>query len=660
MPVDAEIMTQSPSQTVSIYEALAEILSKPTESLTLSNSKSTDRTLFSEAPISSTTTSTTTTTTSTTPVPTTEANDDFKVENSTLEGLETVQTVNTARVNNQQSSTEASTTEYVFQLTTNYDDLTTTTLSYTETPSPSQTSPPLTTTENDMKETLNHSQTVPTTTEDEFSTFHTTQTYLELRPNTAATETILTNNLTNFDNKTNAINKTEIEETETNLKLDQSRSTLKQAKIYSPNNIIRNNFMKALTTSNVPINYVPRFSQANRIPILSFGDFRNDRKIESTTKSIKIDLMTRRIAKKGDERFLYSTPSVYPIYRPEFETTTVKSTFSSTETSSHATKLITEPSMESSKVTEMIVTSSVVTLTDKETTTFNADDLIDSEMSTQMPDETESKTASASTIVSHTVLSTGASTAAVFTTLSNIFINEINELTTTDRPATTTDNRKTIADPIFTQPTTVSSITETQSTFETPSPPLINKPSPFKTPKTLFPQPPPKPQRKDASRVQERVVYAILPNNTVIKKTIQERLTTENPYVIYGIFPNKTVVRKFRNGTILPDERETRIEITNIDPKSLTNPNSEFHKKASETTLENSVIASATNLPITDHTKTVFYLLIFYLLAERKLAQSKQKLVLVKSLDFIGLRLLLAYSQKCLLHLPPTNPNQNY
>lgn len=62
---DAEIMTQSPSQTVSIYEALAEILSKPTESLNLFNNKSTDRTLFSEAPISSTSTSTTTTTSTT-------------------------------------------------------------------------------------------------------------------------------------------------------------------------------------------------------------------------------------------------------------------------------------------------------------------------------------------------------------------------------------------------------------------------------------------------------------------------------------------------------------------------------------------------------------------------------------------------------------------
>lgn len=62
--IHGEIMTQSPSQTVSIYEALAEILSKPTESLNLFNNKSTDRTLFSEAPISSTSTTSTTTTTS--------------------------------------------------------------------------------------------------------------------------------------------------------------------------------------------------------------------------------------------------------------------------------------------------------------------------------------------------------------------------------------------------------------------------------------------------------------------------------------------------------------------------------------------------------------------------------------------------------------------
>lgn len=73
---DAEIMTQSPSQTVSIYEALAEILSKPTESLNLFNNKSTDRTLFSEAPISSTSTSTTTTSTTSTRV----KYDDTKVD----------------------------------------------------------------------------------------------------------------------------------------------------------------------------------------------------------------------------------------------------------------------------------------------------------------------------------------------------------------------------------------------------------------------------------------------------------------------------------------------------------------------------------------------------------------------------------------------------
>ncbi|CAH1729516.1 unnamed protein product [Chironomus riparius] len=63
---DAEIMTQSPSQTVSIYEALAEILSKPTESLSFLNNKSTESTLISEAPFSSTTTPTTSTTSTTT------------------------------------------------------------------------------------------------------------------------------------------------------------------------------------------------------------------------------------------------------------------------------------------------------------------------------------------------------------------------------------------------------------------------------------------------------------------------------------------------------------------------------------------------------------------------------------------------------------------
>lgn len=612
-PLDAEFMTQSPSQTVSIYEALAEILSKPTESLTLSNSKSTDRTLFSEAPISSTTTSTTTTTTSTTPVPTTtEAKDDLKVESSTLDGLDNVQSVNTARVHNQEISTEAPETE----ITTKPDDLTTT-LNYTEPPFSTPISLP--TTSGDITTyTLNDFQT-ESTPKEEFSTFTmqtlTTFIDIDLKQNINETDISQTNNLISFDNETNAYNKTEIETTEANLQLDQKQSSLKQEKINSSTTIMAlgNNFKKALTTSTVPPDYSPRFSQSNRIPILSFGVLREERKVKPPTKSTKIDLMTNKITRMADEINSYSTPSVYPIYRPEFETTTVKSTFPLTESSS-TTELLNE----STEVTEMIVTSFTMTLDEVETTTFLSDDeTIDSENSTRSFDVSEPS-----------------GTSSDFTTVSKNLIEEINELTTvTDSSKVTTERIESNIDanPISNESSNV------------PNPPLA--PAPFKPqlkfPKSLFPKSPS--LKPHSSEIKERIVYAILPNNTVIRKIIQERLTTENPYVIYGIFPNKSVIRKFRNGTLVPDDSTTRIEITNIDPRSLINPTSEFHRESSETSLKNSALSATTNLPITDQTKTVFYLLISILNSLAR-TQKKENFVSVNCLDFIGLQLLLVHT----------------
>lgn len=731
MPVD-EIMTQSPSQTVSIYEALAEILSKPTESLNFSNSKSTDRTLMSEAPISSTTTSTTSTTTTTTtpPPPTTEANDEFKVENSTLDGPKLSHSVNT-RVNNREVSTEApavpSITDFPVIEPSQLTEITQIDNSN------------LTTTE----AALNNFQVDATTAKEEFSTDTTTTTPIGTVLTQSSTEHenyLTTNNLTKFDNETNATTKTEIETTKTNLKLDRMRSNLKRLMANAPNNIIRKNFMKSLTTSTVPPNYSPRFSPSNRIPILAFGSFREDRKIDSTTKLAKVDLMTNKITKSGDEILSQSTPSVFPIYRPEIDITTVRSTFpyntssstgafnvrdensstkssnleafqdeslsiesstvgtienekefdttssftsetfvtdtaissteaftpktlevinefsstsvteveisstesltfvtnsklheaftsrtfenefpstsrsSTSEVSKHENEFLTtksfvettqrgisstesstfsdvENSKEYATVTEMFVTSSLMTLTAEETTAIpNNEEVIDF---------------SSTARVNGKEIDSISSTASDFTTLSQSLINEINELTTVTETPTITSTET-----FDTNPRSIECRSFPCSTKPATS---IESPIKVKHPKSLFPPPSHTShhtEKPKAPKGKERIVYAILPNNTVIRKIIFHRLTTENPHVIYGIFPNHSVVRKFRNGTILPDESTARIEITNIDPKSLRNPNSDFHQRATESVLQKPTVASTTNLPITDHTKTVFYLLI--------------------------------------------------
>jgi hypothetical protein len=101
-----------------------------------------------------------------------------------------------------------------------------------------------------------------------------------------------------------------------------------------------------------------------------------------------------------------------------------------------------------------------------------------------------------------------------------------------------------------------------------------------------------------------------------VRKTIQLHTTTEDPYVVYGILPNNTVIKKYRNGTIVRDESKSRVEVVDVDPKSLTNPNSEFHQS---TTLA----ISTDNLPITEQTKTVFYLFIFLFRAQMWLSHAQ-------------------------------------
>lgn len=717
MPVD-EIMTQSPSQTVSIYEALAEILSKPTESLNFSNSKSTDRTLFSEAPVSSTTPTTTTTTTSTTPLPpTTEASDDFKVENSTLD---VIQNVNTTRVNNQQVSTEATASDIASTLNFDYDDLT-----FPSSDNPSATSEiPTENFENVFNMTTtfipiinNNSHPDTTTPKEEFSTDALTTT---LTDTTFIHLTTLTNNLTDLVNETNIINQTEIETTKTNLKLERHRLDLKHFRPYALNNVIRSDSIK---TTTVPPSYSPRFSASNRIPILSFGSFREERNLDEATKETKIDLMTNRITKSGDEANLYSTPSVFPVYRPELDATTIMSVFPSSKSSFVARKKF--PSF-SSEVTEMIVTSPIMTLTESDTTTastievslkiqnpteetetsteaslttnevtqslneistttdqitfntneaksfsnqivsnFNAVtrqyDEATTETATQVPEETtlssdyttvedevtsvaplvtekvtmssyQSETSEEALIISTestltssptispprpfsrvSVFTTQASfpteisSTLDYTTLSKSLVDDINDLTIEKTSTTKMTTRKP-----YNSDVNPRSIECSSAPCSTKAYPTVETPRQFKHPKSLFPQPPPKPSHTtQPTQMNERVVYAILPNNTVVRKIILQSFTTEDPHVIYGVFPNKTVLRRFRNGTTVPDDRTTRIELTNIDPKSLTNPNSEFHQMSAENVLRRSAIATTTNLPFTDHIKTVFYLLIF-------------------------------------------------
>lgn len=515
-------MTQSPSHTVSIYEALAEILSKPTESLNFLNNKSTDSTFFSEAPISSTTQSTTTTTTSSTtteqPSTTMDTIDDIKVENSTIELHDNNQSVNIDTVYNETALNEEPTIE-ISSETTQINPVTTTDIPITQ-------SLIKRVTDNNLE---NNSKLPTNIKEDATQNLELT---LNFTDNTNDTFKIIDTNLTKI-----MVNNTEPV---------RYQSNAKALRINAPNEILRNNLEKS-TSTELP-SYSPRFSNSNRIPILPVSFQKSNDPDEKSSRSPLLDLMTYKITKHAEE--FPTTPSVFPIYRPEFETTTIS--MLDDEASSKKSQ------NERDSVTDMIAISSGMVLIEEEQnfTTESLDlisttvENIDRDNSTEL--NLDSKTQSK--------------------TIDNGLSDSMTASFQNSLPSTS---------PSYTMINTTVSITPTKSQ---------------------------EPETSTMSKVNEIVIYGILSNNTVIRKYIQHPLTTENPYVIFGILPNKTRVRKYPNGTVVSDDPITRIEITNIDPTSLTNPNSEFYQKRQQNINQHKTSVPTTNMPITETIKTVFQL----------------------------------------------------
>lgn len=67
-------------------------------------------------------------------------------------------------------------------------------------------------------------------------------------------------------------------------------------------------------------------------------------------------------------------------------------------------------------------------------------------------------------------------------------------------------------------------------------------------------------------------LFAILPNNTVVRKKPSTYPTKETPYLIVGIYPNNTIIRKFPNGTLVPEEPVIQVRgfDTRANPPDIT------------------------------------------------------------------------------------------
>ncbi|KAJ8919542.1 hypothetical protein NQ315_002163 [Exocentrus adspersus] len=73
------------------------------------------------------------------------------------------------------------------------------------------------------------------------------------------------------------------------------------------------------------------------------------------------------------------------------------------------------------------------------------------------------------------------------------------------------------------------------------------------------------------STTPDYYVFAVLNNDTVLRKKPPTIPNKDTPYVIVGLFPNNTVVRKFPNGTLVPMEQIIRVD-ENTVPTLESNP----------------------------------------------------------------------------------------
>lgn len=61
------------------------------------------------------------------------------------------------------------------------------------------------------------------------------------------------------------------------------------------------------------------------------------------------------------------------------------------------------------------------------------------------------------------------------------------------------------------------------------------------------------------SSTPDYFIFAVLPNNTILRKRPSSFPTKETPFLIVGVYPNNTIVRKFPNGTLVPMEPIIRV-----------------------------------------------------------------------------------------------------
>lgn len=88
--------------------------------------------------------------------------------------------------------------------------------------------------------------------------------------------------------------------------------------------------------------------------------------------------------------------------------------------------------------------------------------------------------------------------------------------------------------------------------------------------------PPPR-YRNRIDGILDYAVYGILPNKTVVRKKPTPKGRSLG-LVVYGVLPNNTFVQKFPNGTMIAVDMSSEIEVLDIDPEMLLNPNSELYR----------------------------------------------------------------------------------
>ncbi|CAH0560278.1 unnamed protein product [Brassicogethes aeneus] len=104
-----------------------------------------------------------------------------------------------------------------------------------------------------------------------------------------------------------------------------------------------------------------------------------------------------------------------------------------------------------------------------------------------------------------------------------------------------------------------------------------------------------------SSSTPDYFIFAVLNNNTILRKSPTTFPTQGTPYIVVGVYPNNTIVKKFPNGTVVPME-----PIIRVDSNENTVPSADLIGSSKTTTTTENTPTTVSSTSTTESTTPIY------------------------------------------------------